>query len=338
MYKQLFLFVIFLFVQFQAAQSQDLQRYSFQSPHMGTQFNIVLYSDDDSIASLASKKAFERIEELNQIMSDYEEDSELNQLSRTSGSGKAVKVSNDLFAVLKESVRMAELSDGLFDVTVGPMSKFWRVVRMSPDPQIPSDEELADLHKKVGHQHIRIDEENQTVELLKPNMQLDLGGIAKGNAAEEALKVIKSFNIEKALIDAGGDVTLGDPPLGRDNWDVAVPKYQNNENNQFITLNVFDRTVTTSGDLFQFVEIDGKRYSHIINPKTGLGTTNQIQATVISTNGMTADALSSILTLMNPENGILLINQIDDTEAIIFMNEGGKIKEWYSDGANEYLK
>lgn len=312
----------------------------FHSNHMGTRFNIVLYADstEDSLAKKAADTAFARIEELNQIMSDYEENSELNRLSRTSGSGEAVRVSDDLFTVIKESIRMAELSDGLFDITIGPMSKFWRVVRMSPDPQLPTHDELTDLQEKVGYQHIRLNEEGQTLELLEPNMQLDLGGIAKGYAAEEALKVLESYGIERALIDAGGDVTLGNPPPGRDAWDVAVPKHQKTGENQFITLQVADKTVTTSGDLFQFVEIEGNRYSHIINPLTGLGTTNQIQATVIAPNGMTADALSSILTLMNPEDGIALINQIDQTEAIIFMNDGESIQEFYSNGAKDYLK
>ncbi|MDZ7718422.1 MAG: FAD:protein FMN transferase [Balneolaceae bacterium] len=338
MYKRHFLITILCFLLLQSIAAQELQRFTFQSYHMGTQFNIVLYSDDDSIASQASEEAFNRIEELNQIMSDYEDDSELNRLSRTSGSGKAVKVSNDLFKVLKESVRMAELSDGLFDITVGPMSRFWRMVRMSPDPQLPTEQEIAEFERQVGYEHIRLDEENQTAELTKPDMQLDLGGIAKGYAAEEALKVLKSFGIERALVDAGGDVTLGDPPSGRESWDVAVPKSQQNGESQFITLQTANKTVTTSGDLFQFVEIDGTRYSHILNPMTGLGATNQIQATVIADEGMKADALSSILTLMTPEEGIDLINETDQTEAILFVNEGDTILEFYSNGAKDFIK
>lgn len=323
-----------------SSAAQELERYVFQSYHMGTQFNIVLYDEagKDSTTKKAAEDAFARVEELNQIMSDYEEDSELNRLSRTSGSGEAVNVSDDLFAVLKESIRMAELSDGLFDITIGPMSRFWRVVRMSPDPQLPTDDELADFEEQVGYEHIKLNEEDQTVELLKPNMQLDLGGIAKGYAAEEALKVLNRFGIERALIDAGGDVTLGDPPPGRDSWNVALPKNWEEGETNFVTLNTANRTVTTSGDLFQFVEIDGKRYSHILNPMTGLGATNQIQASVIAKQGMEADALSSILTLMSPEEGIALINGMDQTEAILFVNKEGEIEEFYSEGARDFLE
>lgn len=334
----LFFLASILFVK--PALSQDLERYLFQSNHMGTRFNVVLYADStaDSLAKKAADEAFARIEELNQIMSDYEENSELNRLSRTSGSGEVVGISDDLFTVLKESERLATLSDGLFDITIGPMSKFWRVIRRLPDPELPGDDELHELRERVGYQNIRLDEENQTAKLLKSEMQLDLGGIAKGYAAEEALKVLKSYGIERALIDAGGDVTLGNSPPERDFWNVVVPKNQRDGADRYITLQVADRTVTTSGDLFQFVEIDGKRYSHIINPKTGLGTTNQIQATVIAPSGMTADALASILTLMDSEKGIELINEMDETEAIIFMNEGEKIREWYSDGARDLLR
>lgn len=334
-------FITFLLPVFWFSSSlpaQDLERHLFHSNHMGTRFNIVLYSEDDSIASKAANAAFARIEDLNQIMSDYEENSELNQLSRTSGSGEAVKVSDDLFAVLKESVRMAEMTDGLFDITIGPMSKFWRVVRMSPDPQLPTDEELSDLQEKVGFQCIKLDEENQTAELLKAGMQLDLGGIAKGYAAEEALEVLRNYGIKRALIDAGGDVTLGNSPPERKNWEVAVPKNQIKGENKFITLRAANRTVTTSGDMFRFVVIDGERYSHILNPKTGLGATRQIQATVISPDGMKADALASVLTLMDPEKGMELIDNLDQTEAIIFINQDGNILEWRSVGIERFFK
>lgn len=336
--KTIYLFIFTVFF-VQNAFPQDLERYSFASNQMGTRFNIILYTDiPEAKAADIAKAAFARIGDLNRIMSDYDENSELNRLSRTSGSGEAVRVSDDLFKVLKESVRMAEMSGGLFDITIGPMSSFWRVVRMSPDPELPTDEELAELKQKVGYEYIELNEENRTVTLLKPGMKLDLGGIAKGYAAEEALKVLQSNGINRALIDAGGDVTLGDPPPGRDSWDVAVPKNRIEGENEYVTLQTANRTVTTSGDLFQFVVIDGTRYSHILNPKTGLGATKQIQSTVIAPDGMKADALSSVLTLMEPEQGMELINKLHHTEAIIFLNRNGNIQTWYSDGADKYLK
>ncbi len=318
--------------------AQDLERYSFRSFHMGTQFSVVLYAEDESIAKMASDAAFERVEVLNGIMSDYIEESELNTLSQTSGSSKAVKVSDELFEVLYTAKQISENTNGFFDVTIGPMTRAWRAKRMMPEPQLPDAAELEELMSRVGFRYMILNEDSKTVQLEKENMRLDLGGIAKGYAAEEAVRVIQSFGIRSVLVDAGGDITLGDAPPGRDSWDVAVPKIRRDPSAEHIRLRLSDKTVTTSGDMFQYIEIDGVRYSHIINPKTGIGSTDRFQATVISSNGMYADAFASALTLMNPEDGIALINRIEETEAIIFQNTGEEILEWKSKGFNRYAQ
>jgi FAD:protein FMN transferase len=318
--------------------AQDLQRYIFQSTHMGTRFSVILYADDDVIAEEASNAAFEHIEELNQLMSDYLEDSELNRLSRISGTGESMEVSTPLFEVLYEAHLISQKTDGLFDVTIGPLTRLWRFIRRMTEPELPPEEDLNMLLERVGYQYMELDEENQTVTLAQPDMLLDLGGIAKGYAAEQAVKVLRDFGIYSALVDGGGDITLGDPPPGRDFWDVAIPKNLEEGQSDFISLNLTGKTVTTSGDMFQFVEIDGQRYSHIINPKTGLGAVDQIQATVVSGKGTYADAFASVLTLMDPEDGIRLINSLDDTEAVIYMNTEEGIREWMTDGFRNYVK
>jgi len=320
------------------ALSQELQRYDFQSHHMGTQINIMLYAASEAEAETAADSAFERIEEINQSMSDYIEESELNRLSRLSGSGEWMQISSSFFEVLKESVQISEKTDGLFDVTIGAMTHNWRYVRRLPEPQLPSDDEIESMLERVGYTYIELDEDNRSARLMADNMQLDFGGIAKGYAAEEAVRVIKSHSIRSVLVDAGGDITSGDPPPGRSAWDVAIPKGAPGETPEYITLTLTDKTLTTSGDMYQFVEIDGTRYSHIINPKTGIGSDEQIQATVISSSGIYADAFASALTLMSPEDGIQLIEQLDDTEAILFMEENGEIREWRTSGISEILK
>ncbi|TVP99323.1 MAG: FAD:protein FMN transferase [Balneolaceae bacterium] len=304
---------------------------------MGTQFSVILYAENELLAKEASDAAFERIEELNGIMSDYIEESELNRLSRTSGSGQAVKVSDELFEVLRTAWVISEKTDGVFDVTIGPMTRAWRVKRMMPEPQLPDDNELEELLSRVGYQHMVMDEEAKSVLLQKENMRLDLGGIAKGYAAEEAVRVIQTYGIRSVLVDAGGDITLGDPPPGRESWDVAVPKVRRDPSAEHIRLRLAGKTVTTSGDMFQYIEIGGKRYSHIINPKTGIGSTDRLQATVVSSNGMYADAFASALTLMDPEDGIALINRLEETEAVIFQNTEEGIIEWMSDGIARFV-
>jgi FAD:protein FMN transferase len=326
------------FVQPQTSSAQDLERYTFHSNHMGTRFTIILYSDNEDLANEASQAAFDRIEELNQLMSDYIEDSELNRLSGKSGSGKAMEISPDLFAVLQESINISEMTDGLFDVTIGPYTKLWRAVRMEPEPRFPDAEELHERGESVGYEHIKLNEENMTAELKASGMQLDLGGIAKGYASKEAINVLRDFGIYSALVDGGGDIALGTPPPERNFWEVAIPQKISRDETSHIMLNLHGKTVTTSGDMFQFIEIDGQRYSHILNPKTGLGATDQIQATVISSNAMYADALASVLTLMEPEEGIAFINQIDETEAYIMMSVEDGYQEWETVGFSNYRK
>lgn len=341
MFKNLYSFTatVFILLFFPALTlSQDLQRYDFHSRHMGSQVQIMLYAASETEAETAANSAFERIEEINQSMSDYIEESELNRLSRLSGSGEWMKISPSFFEVLKESVRMSQKSDGLFDVTIGPMTHTWRYVRRLPDPELPDEDEIKSMQERVGYHHIELDEENGSARLMADSMQLDFGGIAKGYAAEEAVRVIKSSGIHSVLVDAGGDISAGDPPPGRSAWDVAVPKSGLSETPDYITLRLSGKTLTTSGDMYQFVEIDGTRYSHIINPKTGIGSTDQIQATVISSNGMYADAFASVLTLMEPDDGIELIEQLIDTEAILFMEVSGEIREWHTSGIPDLLK
>jgi FAD:protein FMN transferase len=332
------LFVLFICLIPAAIICQDLERYTYQSVHMGTQFSIILFAEDEDTANEAADAAFDRIEELNLIMSDYVEQSELNRLSRTSGSGKKMEVSDELFRILKEAYQISEKTDGLFDVTIGPLTKYWRIVRRMPEPELPDTAELQEYLDRVGYQYMELDKNDRTVRLQKPGMELDLGGIAKGFAAQEAVHVLRQHGIYSALVDGGGDITLAGPPPGRDSWDVAIPENVSKGESSFIALDLNEKTVTTSGDMFQYVEIDGKRYSHILNPKTGLGVTNQIQATVISEKGTWADAYASVLTLMEPEEGVRLINSLEETEAIIYMSTDEGIREWRSDGFGQYVK
>jgi len=326
------------FVQPQTSSAQGLERYSFHSNHMGTRFTIILYAENEDLASEASRAAFDRIEELNKLMSDYIDESELNRLSGKSGSGEAMEISRDLLTVLKESIKISEMTGGLFDVTIGPYTKLWRAVRMEPEPQLPYEEELRERGERVGYNYIKLNEEKMTAELKAPGMQLDLGGIAKGYASDEAVKAVKEFGINSVLVDGGGDIALGDPPPDRNYWEVAIPQNISEDETSHIMLNMHGKTVTTSGDMFQFIEIDGQRYSHILNPKTGLGAVNQIQATVISSNAMYADALASALTLMEPDEGIAFINQIEETEAYILMSNGDGYNEWETEGFSKFLK
>lgn len=247
-----------------------------------------------------------------------------------------MEISDELFDLLKTSVKISEMTDGLFDVTMGPVTHEWRYIRMMSEPELPDEKRLERLLSKVGYQQIEFDRETMSVRMKTKNMQLDLGGIAKGYAAEKAIEKLQQLGFKSALVDAGGDITVSAPPPGRDSWTVAVPKGVINGENLMESLKLRDKNITTSGDIFQHVEIDGVRYSHIINPKTGLGSTKMIQATIISDSGMFADAFASACTLMEPEQCLDLISGIDNTEAILFQSRDGEIKEWKTEGFEQF--
>lgn len=331
--------VFFIFWLFGSCTSVEdaSERYEFTSMKMGTQFQIILYSSDEAAAENAAREAFERMEELNSILSDYIEESELNRLSIKSGTGEWTEVSAPLFHILEQSKQVSEDTGGLFDLTIGPYTDLWRGLNRMQDPELPDEQELDELSKRVGYENIELDSQNRTARLIKPGMKLDPGGIAKGYAAEEALRILRMHEIASALINAGGDISVGSPPPGKQQWDVAVPLQREEGQFDILNLQLSGISVSTSGNMFQQIEIDGKTYSHIIDPRTGLGVTRHIQATVIAPDGTLADAYASALTIMDPEDGVQFVNLLEKAEAYIEQVESGKITTWKSDGFECFL-
>lgn len=332
-----FLVCLFLLHPFHG-EGQSPERFRFQSYHMGSQFTIVLYGSDPIAAESAANAAFGRIEELNSIMSDYLPESELNRFSAAASSGQWIRLSPPLYDILRLSLEISDHTGGLFDVTAGPLTQAWRMARRMEVPALPDSLEQLSLLQRVGYEMLLLNEEEQSGQLLAEGMRLDLGGIGKGYAAEEAMNVLRGLGFISGFVDAGGDITLGDPPPGREGWEVAVPVNRQNPELGHLLILASNRTITTSGDMFQFITIDGVRYSHIIDPHTGVGSTAQQQATVISRNGAWADAYASALTLMEPEAAISLIESLPDTEAVIFRRSGEELLRWESSGLIRYLQ
>ena len=179
------LFFLFVFSNFTVfGQTDSLRRYEFTHPQMGTVFRLLFYAADDSLAARAARAACDRIDELNQILSDYQANSELGRLSATAGSGRAVRVSRDLWRVLLTAQQAARLSDGAFDITVGPVVRLWRRARRQHE--LPDPAGLAKARRAVSYKHIELQPKARTAKLTQSNMQLDAGGIGKGYAAGEA--------------------------------------------------------------------------------------------------------------------------------------------------------
>jgi len=303
--------------------SPAVDRFTFTRVEMAVPVTIVLYARDKMSATTAARAALDRIRQLNGVLSDYDPESELRRFERAAAEGKPVKVSDDLFAVLARSQALAEQSGGAFDVTVGPVVRVWRRARQRGG--VPLPRRLDPARKLVGHESLQLDPEQKTVTLAKPAMRLDFGGIAKGYAVDEALEVLREHDISRALVDAGGDLALGAPPPGKRGWRIGiVPLKEDGPPSRSLVLS--NAAVATSGDLWQFVEIGGRRYSHIIDPRTGQPLEQRSSVTVIAPDGMTADGLASALSVLGPEKGLALADAVPGVAALIVFASDGEVQ------------
>ena len=306
------------------AAGADLLRFEFEQLHMGVKVKLVLYSPDQPTANKAADAAYERIAQLDQILSDYKPESELSQLSGTAGAGPAVPVSDDLWTVLAHSQQLAQATDGAFDITVGPYVRLWRRARRSKE--FPSAERLAEARAAVGFRYLRLDEKRRTAELLAPEMRLDLGGIAAGYAADEAMKILKARGVDRALVDISGDILAGEPPPDRDGWRIGFAPETGPDGPPTRYVSLRNAALTVSGDAFQHVELKGRRYSHIVDPRTGLGLTDQSSVTVVAPDCITADSLATAVSVLGPDRGLKLIEQTPGAAALIVRNVDGKLE------------
>ncbi|HSE98271.1 MAG TPA: FAD:protein FMN transferase [Blastocatellia bacterium] len=301
-------------------------RYEFSETHMGTRFTIILYSRDARTAKQASRAAFDCVGRLDAIMSDYRETSELTRVSRQAHI-ESVKLSDDLFQVLAISQRLAAETQGAFDITIGPLTRLWRHARRTG--RMPDPERLARARDLTGYEKLRINEKTRSVRLDKEGMLLDLGGIAKGYAADRALAALKQQGIQSALVAAGGDIAVSDPPPGAAGWMVEIASLDSEGGRPRYHLSLSNRAVSTSGDNEQYVVIDGTRYSHIIDPRTGLGLTESCAVTVIAEDCATSDSLATAVSVLGPETGLMLIESMEGAAALVIRatGEGARILE-----------
>lgn len=259
-----------------------LQRYEFNQLRMGVDTPIIVYAEREEQALQACRAAYTRISALEQMMSDYRIDSELNLLCQRAV-GRWVKVSPELFYVLWRAQKLAQQTGGAFDATVGRLVRLWREARRTG--KLPDEATLREAKAHSGYRQMELCQRRRAVRLKTEGMQLDLGGIAKGYACDWALRVLRRHGITRALIQMGGDIAAGDAPPDEQGWRVALA-----EGGATMLRNA---ALSTSGSTEQYVDIDGVRYAHIIDPRTGLGLTKLVLARVRAPDGITADSLAT---------------------------------------------
>jgi thiamine biosynthesis lipoprotein len=294
--------------------ASGLRRFVFNQPHMGTRFTLTFYAPDEAAATAEAEAVAERIAALEDVMTDYDPNSELMQLC-AKPFGQPVRVSDDLFAALAKAQSIAARSDGAFDMTLGPVVRLWRRARRTGE--LPPPEALARARAAVGWQKVKLDPRQRTVTLTAPNMQLDLGGIGKGFAADAALALLRARGICRALVAASGDIAVGDPPPGEAGWRVGIGALDSRDGPPLCVLQLRNAAVSTAGDSEQFVEIGGRHYSHILDPATGLGLTNRMQVTVVARHAADTDALDTTVRVLGVERGLKLIEAEPQAAAFV---------------------
>jgi len=267
------------------------ERFEFRELHMGTEARLVLYAPSPDVAERAAAAGFRRIAELDSLLSDYRPDSELSRLSAQAGAGPR-PIGDDLFHLLARATETARLTDGAFDITMGPVVLLWREARRSG--ALPDSAVLDSARALVDWRLVTLDSAARTATLGRPGMRLDPGGIAKGYAADEALAAMRAEGIERALVAFGGEIVAGAPPPGSVGWGIELPDGD--------SLELAHAALASSGDAEQFVEIGGTRYSHVVDPRTGAGLSGGAGATVMARDGLTADALATAASVV--ERGV----------------------------------
>jgi len=277
------------------------QRFEYVNPKMGTKFRLKFYAPNQVTAERVARLAYNRVEKLNAIFSDYSPSSELNHLC-AKPHGKPIPVSSDLFNIIQQSQQLARETGGAFDITAGPSVRLWRQSRKHV--QMPTADSLAAATKRVGFQKIRLNPRKRTVTLMSAGMQLDLGGIAKGYAVDEAMRILKQNGIRRAFVAASGDMLTSGPPIGSEGWRVEIRAVDEFGNIYPRTIHLKHQALSTSGDTEQFVEVNGQRYSHIIDPRTGIGLTNRIAVTVAAASSTVADSRATAISVLGVNKGM----------------------------------
>jgi FAD:protein FMN transferase len=331
-----------------AEESAALRRFRKSEIHMGVEFEIELFAADALQAQKAIAVAFARIAALDRTMSDYDPASEVSRLNETStvppgtagheppATAKPIPLSDDLWRVLAFSQRISQQSDGAFDVTIGPLTKLWRRARRQKE--LPGEERLAEARAAVAYRFLKLDNEAHTAQLLRANMRLDLGGIAKGFAADEALAEIRKLGLTRALVRASGDIAVGDPPPGENGWRIAIASLNPDDPpSRFVRL--ANRAISTSGDSRQHLIVGGRRYSHIIDPRTGMGVEGRSSVSVIARTGMEADSLATAVSVLGAAKGRGLADTLRDVELLMVVEEeSGKTSESGTPGFEKYAE
>jgi thiamine biosynthesis lipoprotein len=262
---------------------------------MGSAFNLIIVSADSNKANHLARKSYELVDSLSHIFSNYDSSSELSKINASAGL-LPYKMSTAMLDLVQKSQYAYIQSKGAYDISIGPLSSLWRNARKAK--LFPEASTVLATKKLVGLNQVKINKRLGTIFLPNANMQLDFGGIAKGYIAQWVINFLKANGIQQALVDAGGDIVMSGAPLNQQGWLIGVNLPETTDQLLNKKLQLSNCSVATSGDVYQFIEYKGVKYSHIINPLTGYGVTNLRNVTIVAKTGATADWLATACSIL----------------------------------------
>jgi len=281
----------------------ELKRFRFSENKMGSPFNLIFYHKDSLEANSIAKECFSIVDSLNNIFSDYSPVSEVGRLAQQP-TVHDYKVSTELYNMIWKSKMAWIASGGAFDITIGALTRLWR--KAKSENRFPSMEEIKAAKRLTGFKKLGYDVHVKTISFNKSGMRFDFGGIVKGYAAQKIIDYLKSKGVTIALADAGGDIALSNAPPGKKGWSISINLPEQAEEFWDNRLELSNCAVATSGDLYNFILHNGKKYSHIIDPRTGYGITSQRNVTVIAKDGATADWLATACSILSIKQSLAL--------------------------------
>ena len=285
---------------------------------MGSRFDITVVASTELEGDKYIDLAVQEITRIEKLISSWDSKSQTSEVNNNAGI-KAVKVDRELYDLVKRAIRISQLTDGAFDITYASMDKIWKYDGSMKE--MPSQDEISSSISTVGYHNLVLNDIDHSIFLKLKGMKMGFGGIGKGYAADMAKKLLQSRGVIAGIINASGDMNTWGKQINGEEWKVAITNPLD-KNKAFALLPITDGAVVTSGNYEKFVNFNGKRYSHIIDPRTGYPSTGIISATVFAPKAELADALATSVFVMGKEVGLNRINQLPQIECIIIDEQG----------------
>jgi FAD:protein FMN transferase len=297
-----------------ASSSTEVSGYEADFPAMGTLVSLKIFSSDRLLVERAVLASELRAREIESILTDYDSESEAARLTEIAAGKEFVPVSADLWKVIEASDRWNTISSGAFDASLGTLSQLWRAQRRTK--QTPAIERIEAARQASGWKHVQVERESKRLRFDREGIRLDFGAIGKGFVVDEIFDLLQTMGIKSCLVNISGNMRCGDPPPDRTGWRIAIAPLQQHEPPlRYLLLR--NSAIATSGDLWQFITLEGKRYSHILDPRSGASVAGPIAATVVAPTAMDADACATAICVLGPTLGAQMVSGLPGLKALI---------------------